>query len=305
MTRVAMRAVSEAQDFSEAAYRALIEQGARSLAGGGPLLRCAGGCVGYHRGWLVLQQLGLISGLSSERGFIVEAIRAAAARRPVRTVQIAGCADFGLLSVLHEALGQAVGDVSITVRDRCETPLALCRLYAAHGGFDIECEAGDLIAGASDSRFDLVLAHSLLSFCTAQERGRLLARLAAQLMPDGTLLLYQSVRPSAVSAVLAYGAAETAAMVGRALDEGHALAAAAGWSHAEVEAFVRAFCDAKRTWAVPSAASVIADAEAQGLVLRGCRLLLDSASSAHRAATPAMRHLKYEFALGAGAEHAG
>jgi hypothetical protein len=305
MTPAEVRSVPKAQGFSEPAYRALIEQGARSLAGGGPLLRCAGDCVGYHRGWLLLQHLGLISGLSSERGFIVEAIRAVAAQRPVRTVQIAGCADFGLLSVLHEALGDAIDDVSITVRDRCDTPLALCRLYAAHGGFDIACEQGDLMSGPASGRVDLVLAHSLLSFCTAQERGRLLARLAAQLTADGTLLLYQSVRPSAASALLAYGEAETAAMVGRALDEGRDRIAAAQWSRAEVEGFVRGFCDAKKTWAVPSAASVIADAEAQGLVLRGCRLLLDSASSSHRAATPAMRHLKYEFSLGAGAEPAG
>lgn len=300
MTAAGVRSVPQAQGFSEPAYRALIEQGARSLAGGSPLLCCTGDCRGYHRGWLVLQHLGLISGLSSERRFIVEALRAAAACRPVRTVQIAGCADFGLLSVLHEALGRPVGDVSITVRDRCATPLALCRLYAAQSGFDIECEAGDLMSGASGSRFDLVLAHSLLSFCPAQQRGRLLARLAAQLTPDGTLLLYQSVRPTAASALLAYGEAETGAMVGRALDEGCARIAAARWSRAQVEGFVREFCAAKKTWAVPSAASVMADAEAQGLVLRGCRLLLDSASSTHRAATPAMRHLKYEFTFGAG-----
>jgi SAM-dependent methyltransferase len=299
------------QPYTTAAHRALIAQTTHLLVAGHEHLHCASACAGYHRGWMLLQHLGLISGLASERVFIVDAIRSLAAQRPMARVLIAGCADFGLLSVLHEALGAAIGTIDVTVRDRCETPLWLCRAYAAQMGFEALCQQQDLLAEAPPGRFDLVLTHSLLSFCPPAERGALMARLAGQLTPGGTLLVYQSIRPAALPQVLAYGAAEVDTMVERALTAGAAHIGAAQWPPAQMTTqmatqmatqlaeLVRAFCAAKTTVSVPSAASVVAAAEAEGLVLRGSRLLFDSASSPHRAATPASHHLKYEFSIGA------
>lgn len=46
---------------------------------------------------------------------------------PGRSVLIAGCADTGLLALAARA---AHADTAITVVDRCETPLELCRRFA-------------------------------------------------------------------------------------------------------------------------------------------------------------------------------
>ena len=275
--------------YSTQAHRALIAQAAHALAAG-KHLHCGSDCAGYHRGWMLLQHLGLISGLSSERGFIVEAIRGLARQRPLRAVLIAGCADFGLLSVLHEALGDATQQVRVIVRDRCETPLALCRSYAQAMGFEIHTERQDLVSAPANGAHDLVLMHSLLSFCAPAERGDLLARLASQLGKAGTLLAYQSIRPAPAATPLAYDDDEVSSMVMRAVLEGDPEIDAA-----QITRFVQAFCQAKKTMSVPSIASVVADAETRGLMLLACRLLFDSASSSHRAATPASHHLKYEF----------
>ncbi len=284
--------------YAGSQHRALIREAAESLARSATHLRCTADCVGYHRGWMLLQSLGLISGLFSERAFIVEAIRAFGRRRPVRSVHIAGSADFGLLSVVHEALGHDIDTVRVFVSDRCETPLSLCRLYASRAGFAIECERLDLHADPAPGRFDLVLTHSLLSFCGPAERGPLLARLAQGLDHEGLLLVYQSIRPDAEPRTLAYGDDEVDAMIGQALEVHRAAEPAPPWSEAELAQRLREFCRAKTTTSVHSAQAVLDSARAHGLSVRHHRLLFDSAASSHRAATPKSHHLKYEFGFG-------
>jgi len=260
-------------------------------------LRCEGACLGYHRGWVLLQHLGLISGLASERGFIVAAIRALSAERPLRSVLIAGCADFGLLSVVHEALGAAISAVRIVVIDRCETPLRLCGDYSARMGLEIETGRCDLLRDPPAGAFDLVLMHSLLSFCPPPDRGRLIAGVAAPLAGEGAILAYQSIRPGTGPTILAYGEDEIAALIRHARMECGAAAAAIGLSVEQAADHIRAFCRAKTTFAVPSLAGMVEDAERQGLAVRHSRLLFDSRSSAHRAATPDSYYLKYELRL--------
>lgn len=271
---------------------------ALTSSGAAAHLRCQGACLGYHRGWVLLQRLGLISGLASERGFMVAAIRALSAERPLGSVLIACCADFGLLSVVHEALGAAIAATRIMVLDRCETPLGLNHDYAARLGFEIECRQCDLLRDPPPSSFDLVLMHSLLSFCPPEDRGMLMAGLAAPLAGVGAMLVYQSIRPALGSMILAYGEDEIAALVRRARMHCGEAAAVIGLSEDEIADHIRAFCRAKTTFAVPSLASIVKEAESRGLAVRHSRLLFDSRSSAHRAATPDSYYLKYELRLG-------
>jgi hypothetical protein len=213
-------------------------------------------------------------------------------------VLIGGCADFGLLSVIHEALGEAVSAARITVADRCETPLALCRLYAGQMGFEVACQRRELQLDPAAGQFDLVLMHSLLSFCAPAERGALLAALASGLAPGGTLLAYQSIRPGSAPTELRYGEAEIETLIRQAAETRDAELASLGLSAAAAAMHIRAFCHAKTTVSVPSVEGVVEAAEAKGLVVRGSRVLLDSRSSSHRAATPASRFLKYELRIG-------
>ncbi len=296
--RLDPRAVPKA--YSPADHAGMIADAALSLSlphvhADGAHALCGDTCLGYHRGWMLLQHLGLISGLASERGYIAESIRELDRRRPLDRVLIAGSADFGLLSVLHEALGDGIGRTTIVVADRCDTPLDLCLRYAGEMGFQVRVERRDLLDDPVPGAFDLVMMHSLLSFCPPERRSALLAALGAPLAPGGTLLAYQSIRPSPSPVVLAYSDEEVASLVGRARDAQAGPGAAVGLPADLVEAHVRAFCRAKTTVSVESVESVSAAIDKAGLVQTDCRLMLDSAHSRHKAATPRSHFLKYEF----------
>jgi hypothetical protein len=64
-------------------------------------------------------------------------------------------------------------------------------------------------------------------------------------------------------------------------------------SEDEIEAIVRAFCHAKQTYAVHSCGSVISALEEAGMAIEKAYRMFDSASSAHRAATPRSHFIKY------------
>lgn len=289
-----MSVLLEPRAYSPTDHAGMIAEAALALSvphvhADGAHALCGNTCLGYHRGWMLLQHLGLISGLANERGYIVESIRELDCRRPLDRVLIAGSADFGLLSVLHEALGEGIARPVIVIADRCDTPLDLCLRYADRMGFQVQVDRRDLLEDPVPGAFDLVMMHSLLSFCPPERRSMLLAALGAPLAPGGTLLAYQSIRPSPSPVVLAYSDEEVEALVGRARD------AQAGLPADLVEAHVRAFCRAKTTVSVESVESVSAAIAAAGLVQTDCRLMLDSAHSRHKAATPRSHFLKYEF----------
>ena len=283
-------------------HAAMIAHCALALSGrhdqdAGLVTRCGDTCLPYHRGWLLLQHLGLISGLASERGYMAETIRLLAASRPLGSILIAGCADFGLLSVVHEALGTAVGRTRITVIDRCDTPLALCRHYAAEMGFEVAFRRHEILSLPPEGRYDLVLMHSLLSFCGAEDRCRLMNNLGLPLVPGGILLAYQSIRPGPAAVTLAYSSDEIETLVRRTRQECGAVIAALGLDSDCVDNHVRSFYRTKTTVSVPSVAGLIEGAEASGLALASARLLFDSRSGRHRPATPNSYYMKYEISF--------
>lgn len=119
------------EPYSELSRQASLDAALLSLTHGDvgseswPRTACAADCRGYHTGWLLLQSLQIISGLGCEREEMVRDIRRRHAERPISSLMIAGAADFGLLSVVHEALGPTITTTPVTVLDRCQTPLSL------------------------------------------------------------------------------------------------------------------------------------------------------------------------------------
>ncbi|MES2741746.1 MAG: class I SAM-dependent methyltransferase [Pseudomonadota bacterium] len=249
----------------------------------------------YHTGWVVLQLLGVISGLSSERSYIVRHLRALARARPIASVCIAGSADCGLLSLLHEAFGDGVRAMAVQVVDRSPVPLALCRQYAAHAGMEIVLEQRDLCeAPLRAGVADLVLTHSLLSFIAPQARLTLTRHLAARLGTGGRLLLYQSVRAGHGTGLLAFAPDEVKRMVALSLaaqrePERHL----AILNEAALENIVRDFCAAKTTHAVASEQELVTSVKTSGLTAVRCERLFDQDANAHRPATPSSRYVKW------------
>lgn len=116
---------------------------------------------------------------------------AAAGRAP--SVLIAGAADTAILKLVMDAALVAGGEamargLAITVVDLCETPLAICRDYAARHGLSIETAVADLGAWVPGRRFGLVAMHGVLPFFPEGRRLDMLRRIAGWAEPDGFVL---------------------------------------------------------------------------------------------------------------------
>jgi hypothetical protein len=254
-------------------------------------------CSAYHVGFPMLQALGVISGLKSERTFIVQALRRLAeGQGAIPSVLIAGCADFGLLSVVHQAFGTATGQNLIGVIDRCPTPLGHNQEYADRMGFAVETQVGDLTECDFRRRFDVVLAHSVMSFNPPKDRGRIFKTFADALEDGGTVMLYQSIRESCQTPVLAFDDAEVAAKA--ALAQARLNDRSPRIWDISPDAFhdvVTAFYRTKRTHPVRSVAELVQAAAGAGLELKAADRLFGARGSAHQAATPGSDYTKYEM----------
>jgi hypothetical protein len=92
--------------------------------------------------------------------------------------------------VAHAAsrLGMISGTRFVVI-DRCETPLVLCRDYAARFGLALETVAADVLSLAASYRADLVVAHSLLRFLPDDRREGCLRQWSSWLAPGGRLIV--------------------------------------------------------------------------------------------------------------------
>ena len=249
-------------------------------------------CRGYHTGWLVLQSLQIISGLSYEREEMVRNLRRRHAARPISSLLIAGSADFGILSVVHEALGSDITTTPVAILDRCQTPLVLCELYSQRMGFAVETVKADLMYWSEPRQFDVILGHSILSFIAPEQRRAFIASLASHLALEGTLMIYQSIRPALGNAPLKFGPEETQQWIEAARKAWETAGERFSWLRKELlENVVAEFCGAKHTHAVASTSELAAIFRDAGLKSE-LRKLFDS-STRHRAATPSSVYENY------------
>jgi SAM-dependent methyltransferase len=146
--------------------------------------RLCSSCQNFHLLWPYLR-LAKASGGDVDEPFFCNALNRLLSGRN-RNVLIAGAADTGLLAVVARA---ASSPCEIVVVDRCETPLALCRQFADRWSLSVETLHIDLALLDVRAAFDIVVAHSLLQFISAERRVDVLSRLRRSLRPDGHLLI--------------------------------------------------------------------------------------------------------------------
>lgn len=151
-------------------------------------LQHCGACQDYHalRGYFLATGtvFGAASGAVQLRSVMADLARG----RP--RVLIAGSADTGLISLVSNAYeGQPL---RATIVDRCNTPLKLCELFAAQRQLEVACVCGDLETFTAPNSYDLIFAHLVLGFMTADERARTLRNWIHSLAPGGKLVLAAS-----------------------------------------------------------------------------------------------------------------
>lgn len=146
-----------------------LAQSAPILAEVAPVL-CQGdhvdprGCEWYHGTWQYLRLMDLVSTPTWHHDFYKAALTDAVALG-ARRVLITGTADYSVFAYVVDAL-RDVPDGSVTVIDRCQTPLFACQWYAKRIGFDrIKLVADDVLAffAEVDEPFDLVITDAFLT----------------------------------------------------------------------------------------------------------------------------------------------
>lgn len=149
------------------------------------------GCRNYHLTWPYLRAMGL-NGAGPEYNLPlhVELLGRAAAGTPEPRWLLAGSADAGVLAAVQATIDACPpARHSITVVDRCPTPLSLCRDHADSTGLGIETITADLMAFEPADRFDVIVGHQVILFFRDEDRPALYRRLASWLAPAGKLCL--------------------------------------------------------------------------------------------------------------------
>lgn len=157
---------------------------------------CAG-CRNYHVMWPYLRAIGA-NGSGPEfrwelqRNALAEAL---AGRTAIRWL-IAGSADAGLLALAAAVMERHPGvPFSVTIIDRCQTPLGLCRAHADANDIDLTAIHADLDEFEPDQPFDIVVMHHTIVFFEPDHQTVLLKRVAGWLAPEGRLYLTFSHDP--------------------------------------------------------------------------------------------------------------
>lgn len=159
-----------------------------------------GACRDYHLTAPYLRALGL-GGIGPEFAWecqIDALVRATAGRSTVRWL-LAGSADAGLPGLIGGvAAARPETAHRITLVDRCETPLIVCRAHADAEGAEIETIRADLRDFRRDGAFDAVLMHFTTIFFAEDELVAFLRHSATWLAPGGVLVAgFLHDRPSA------------------------------------------------------------------------------------------------------------
>lgn len=164
-------------------------------------VHCAG-CRDYHLMWPWLRTFGANGG-GPEMAWEEQlgALAPLAAGKAVVRWLVAGSADAGQLALIAAVIARIPPSRhEITIIDRCETPLALCRDHAASVGLEVETINGDLWTLARPGAFDVVLMHHLLLFFPVEEHLPFVQHLASFLAPQGRICMVATVQGGAAGA---------------------------------------------------------------------------------------------------------
>ncbi|MGV8839153.1 MAG: class I SAM-dependent methyltransferase [Bauldia sp.] len=149
-----------------------------------------GACRHYHvtAPWFRALGIGGIGVEFSWESQFDTILRAIGGRTSVRWLA-AGAADAGVPALIGRIAAARPGtDHTVTVVDRCETPLTLCRAHAEAEGSAIETIRGDLRDFRRDEAFDIVLMHFTTIFFAADEVVPFLRHAGTWLAPGGLLI---------------------------------------------------------------------------------------------------------------------
>ncbi len=172
-------------------------------------------CAWYHGFWQYLRTLDIVTAPREHGRFFSQTLEALAGDGGHGRVLVSGTADYSMVAQILHAYGKENASCDVTVVDRCETPLFLCRWYAERQGAEVHTKASNILDFDAAQTFDVICTHSFLGFFDPTERRRLMAKWRRLLRPGGKVVTIQRVRPAGGGKLIGFTAEQAAAFRGR------------------------------------------------------------------------------------------
>lgn len=150
------------------------------------------GCVDYHKFWSVNRLLTTNGAAPRGLEFFAKNLAAMGADGDTARILLAGSADTGLPTLLANSAIKARRVPSITVVDRCPTPLAQIAELAKRTGLDITTVQGELDQVDHNS-FDAAITHNVMLFNNDAARQDIYNKIAKGLKTGGRLLSTETI----------------------------------------------------------------------------------------------------------------
>jgi SAM-dependent methyltransferase len=186
-------------------------------------------CIDYHMLFPIRRAIGRVGTVTPERDELIAllsqliAARGAAHDGPIDIV-VAGTADTQIpATCIHTALvhcGAAFARVRLTVLDQCDTPLKLCRDFAARHGLNFRTQVADLVTTDAAFPADILINHSLFNYVDAGHHEATLRKFAGWLKPGGRIVFYIGLRPPALQTGIRNRNQQAHDLIRAALDSG-------------------------------------------------------------------------------------
>jgi hypothetical protein len=147
-------------------------------------------CRDYHALWPYRRLSRMVLGIEGSADIVQTLLRQVTP--PNGRILIAGSADAGMLAMT----AHATRDLKpfIDVADRCPTPLATCRRYAAMQGLSFTPVQMDIRKSAPPQLYDVVYGDCVLQFMPRRDRVGFLRRLGRAMTERGTLIFVERLR---------------------------------------------------------------------------------------------------------------
>jgi SAM-dependent methyltransferase len=224
-------------------------------------------CAWYHGFWQYLRAMRLTPTLGDQGDFLMETLGPLARSGDHARVFVSGCADYSLPAHVLHAYERERAPLTLTVVDRCETPLFLTRWYAERRGGRVATTRRDLLEYVGPASVDVIVANSFLGYFDPDGRARLYAAWARLLRPGGILVCSNRLRLAAEPGLVGFTPTQADAFVAAARAEAERWVSVFGFDLEEVTAWARAYAERFRSHPVRSADELATDLQAAGFDL--------------------------------------
>ena len=224
-------------------------------------------CSWYHGMWQYLRLFGVVPTPERHARFYRDTLGSLARDGQYSRILIPGVADYAMLAHLLRAYRDGGEIPRVTVVDRCETPLFLCRWYAERQSVTVDTRATDILEYDPLDHFDVVCTHSLLSHFPLSRKKDLITVWRRALRTGGKVATNLRVVPSPEEDPPGYTPDQVVAFRDRVFQEALKRREALGIDPEQMARHAQRYAERIKTYSFRSREEIIALFEAGGFAV--------------------------------------